>query len=353
MNEKSSKLIITACGGCATNIVDKVLRHLPTGDGFADIDFHFFDTSRANYDNIEKVGDFFQVQRKASSGLVGGDINGSGGDKTTHARDIILNVPDYLEKIKVSKKETGVYHVLISSAGGGTGSLSLIAIAEELMAKDIPVICILVGDNSSALRARNTQTTLATLSAKAVKQGKCLLTYYINNSTLDGNLTSNENKANERILNSMYILSAFLSGQNEAIDETDMANFIDQSKFKTIKIVPGIYTVTFHGGKTPIVLPDHALPTISRSLTAGNTEVDFNLEVFDHKIGKIVKEGALAKLASSLPIHMVASNGVLKGEIERLTEINDRASQAQRDMQNYQIAAPNDVNEDDDLGIMY
>ena len=351
MNEKRSKIVVTACGGCATNIVDKAIKFVSQEPGFAELEFHFFDTSRANYDNIEPVGDFFQVTRKASSAIVGGNINGSGGDKTTHARDIIMNVPDYLAKIKTTKKETGVYHLLVSSAGGGTGALSLIAIADELMAKDIPVICVLVGDNSSALRSRNTQTTLASLSAKAVARKKCLLVYYLNNSYMGAGITANENAVNDKILNGITVLSAFLSGQNEAIDETDMENFIDQSKFKTINIVPGIYTLSFHS-KDDVDL-GIGIPTIARTLTVEGTDVNFNLEVFDYKVGKIVKEEAIAKFGSMLPTHLVASNGVLKGEIEKLTEINAKASEIQKNMVNYNIQAPEDVKVDDDLGIMF
>ena len=352
MNEKRrSKIIVTACGGCATNIVDKALKYVNQDDGFAELEFHFFDTSRSNYNNIEQVGDFFQVQRKATSTLVGGSINGSGGDKTTHARDILLNVPDYLAQIKTTKKETGVYHLLVSSAGSGTGALSLIAIADELMAKDIPVICVLVGDNSSALRSRNTQTTLASLSAKAVARKKCLLVYYINNSYMGSGITANEALANERIRNGISILSAFLSGQNEAIDETDMEMFIDQSKFKTINIVPGIYTVSFHNKKDLNL--KQGVPTIARTLTVEGVDVDFDMQVFDYKVGRIVEEAAIKSFGEMLPVHIVASNGILKGEIEKLTEINANASELQKNMVNYNIQGPEDVKVDDDLGIMF
>lgn len=115
-----NKIIAHLCGGCGVSLGDKILKHVgelgKTG-GFANWEFNFIDTSKNNYDNIDKnLGELFLIQPKAYDNQ---EISGSGSDRIRNAADIQLNIPDYLKKYNLKKAETGVYHLVAFSATGG------------------------------------------------------------------------------------------------------------------------------------------------------------------------------------------------------------------------------------------
>nr|DAF08132.1 MAG TPA: FtsZ [Caudoviricetes sp.] len=353
-----AKIIAHLLGGGGINIGYHVLKKTAMlGSGFAEWEFHCADTSRNNYDNVDGLGELYQIKRKTNDLKLG--VSGSGGDRRTLVQDIALNIPDYLESIGVKKKETGVYHLIVCSLSGGTGNNIGILLAEQLMKMDIPFIFMCVGDSSDDTKLRNTQSSLATLSAKAVQYKKCILVYYINNSKIKGatSLTEKVNKANESILSASVILSAFLSGENSEIDHTDMEFFISAHKLTAAEIPAGIYSVTFHTGAISkddqAILPANAVATMARSLTAGNTPVEFDLRTRSHKVGYIVSEEAIERLSNQIPLHIISSNGALKAEVESLAEANAEALELQKSLSNYSIEAPKQAVVDDDLGMMF
>lgn len=347
---KRNKIIVHLCGGCAANLCEKAIKELRfLGEGFAEFEFSFIDTSRNNYDSIEQVGPLFEIKRKATS--LKTEISGSGGDRAQNAYDAMLNIPDYLESLRITKRETGVYHLVVSSASGGSGSIISAFLVETLMQKNIPVIALMVGDSSDALKLRNTQSSLSTLSKKAVSMGKCLLTHYINNADMGSSLTGNEDKANAKIKSALTILALFLSGQNDDIDQADMNNFINQHDYKGLSIPAGIYTLSYHSGNTDITLPDYTVPSVARTLRVGNEDVNFNLDVLHHKVGRILSENAINIMDNNLPVHIVASNGLLKEEMKRLTEANEKSAQRQKDLVNCNLEAAKHAVYDDELGI--
>lgn len=349
----TNRLIIVACGGCATNITDKALKGLKDlGEGFADVEYHFIDTSRNNYDNIEPIGSFYQVKRMVSNDK--NVINGLGGDRAVLSKELLANIPDFLDSIKLSKKETNTFVCTISSAGGGSGATLNIGILDALMEKGIPCFTILVGDSGDALKLRNTQAVLATLNAKAVNKGKCLISYYVNNAEMDKSQTVGEKLANERIANVMGVMSLFLSGDNESLDSTDMANFINQQDYKGIKTPPGVYSLSFHKGAGDIKLPEYCLPTVARTLTRPGLDVAFNLNVLHHKIGNVVHENVFAKFGeNAFPLHIVASSGLLKEEINQLAKLNEASAQRQNDFKSTMIEAPVHATMDEETDMFF
>lgn len=115
----TNKLVIIACGGGATAMTYHALKGLrDLGDGFADVEYHFVDTSRNNYDKIEPIGDFYQVKRLVSNEKT--IINGSGGTRVSDTlHEIIANAPVFLDSIKLTKKETNVFVCVAFTASGG------------------------------------------------------------------------------------------------------------------------------------------------------------------------------------------------------------------------------------------
>lgn len=347
----SNKLVVIGAGGGGTSVVGKAIKGLEgTGDGFSTIEYHFIDTSKNNYDMIDPIGDFYKVEKLASNDK--NVINGAGGDRFSSLKEAMANAPVFLDKIKLTKKETNTFVCVVFSASGGSGSNLAIAILDSLMDKNIPTFALVIGDSGDALKLRNTQAVLATLNKKATDKGKCLITYYVNNAEMDASQTKGESIANDRFKNVMGIMSLFLSGDNESLDSTDMANFINQQDYKGIKTPAGLYSLSVHTGNGEIKLPNYCIPTVARTLTAPGKDVEFGLNVLHHKIGTVVSENALALFGEkSFPLHIVASSGLLKEEISKLSELNSASAKLQDELKATMIEAPTHAAEDDETGM--
>ena len=113
----ANTIVVHGAGGCGINVVDEVFGNLEQlGSGFANIRYHYLDTSRANIDKIEPKGDFWMVKTKTNSKT---EITGSGAERRTHAMDIMANVNDYLDHTQYLKRQPNEFHCVVFSASGG------------------------------------------------------------------------------------------------------------------------------------------------------------------------------------------------------------------------------------------
>lgn len=113
----AGKINVIACGGAGINVADKVISMVSElGDGFAEVSVSYCDTSRANIDKITPKGKFWQVTTKSH----GKDaIDGAGSERQKLSNDIIANVTEYLDSLKIVKHTVGEYYMVIFSASGG------------------------------------------------------------------------------------------------------------------------------------------------------------------------------------------------------------------------------------------
>lgn len=293
-----------ACGGAAASIAENVISAIAgLGDGFAEFKLNYLDTSRVNYDKLaDPKGDLFLIKTKSHGKE---EINGSGTERYTHAKDIMLNVNDYLNQHKHIRKETNEYHMVIASASGGSGSTASVFVAKALMERDIPVFMVIVGDSSNAMYSINTLNTLATLNKFAIELNKPLSVIYVNNQKYYTNgLSAAEQAANKELFSTLTSVALFLSGDNEAMDNQDMINFIDQSNYRTIKVKPGLYGL--HVYSKDINLPEGATPTVSRVLTLQNQDFDLKANMLHYKRGFVNNQNVFSVIKEEqFPLIMV------------------------------------------------
>lgn len=354
-----NKIVVHGCGGAGINISDKVLYEVSKlGEGFSEFDFHFLDSSNVDYDNMKNhMGDLFLIR---SSKLSQAQINGAGGDRNIVRDAVIESVPQYIDKYGF-KKETNVYHLVIHSSSGGSGSAIGPLLTAELIKRNIPTIVFMISDCCDSLKASNSLKTLLGYDGIARKRSQCLLSFHIDNSTVrDENdkivndFLGREREVNKKIKNIISILSCFLSGQNSTVDSTDMTNFLDQSNFKSLSIEPGLHTMMISKGK--IKVPNYAEIIGARCLVVneddtvstkyecvnydkqGNERIEEkDLNLLHFKIGKIVEPNAVERLKDIVPIFVTTTTGMVANETERLNglvekfkEEEERLKQVQR-----------------------
>lgn len=342
----ANKLRVIACGGSGINIAGSVIDNISVlGEGFCDVDTTYIDTSKNNIDKIGYEGsNFWMVKTKDFSKDV---ISGSGGERRTNSEDITENIKEFLNKHNFTKPVVGEYAIVIASASGGTGSVLLPVIVKSLMERNVPVIAVVVGDTSNGLSAINTLNTLTGLNIIATKKVKKPLSIvYVNNTAMgEADTHSAEASANKKIFNTLGTLSMFLSGDNGDIDSQDMINFVDQSNYKTIDIKPGLYGLVTYSGE--VSLPEHAVPTVGRTLTVPGDSPAIDVTLLHHKTGVCLEENAKSVYDGQFPIHALSYANFLSIEAAYLKKVKAGYDNIMASMQIADIELEDDADVDD------
>lgn len=348
----ASTMIVHACGGCGIAVSAKVFSKLESlGEGFCRIKYHYIDSSRANIDKIQPKGEFHQIKTKANSI---DEISGSGAERKKFAIDIMANVKEYLDLNKYLSLVRSEFHVVIASASGGTGNIAASMIIRDLISRNIPVIAVIVGDSSNALSCFNTINTLASLNGVAVAAQKALSVIYINNHALSksGSMNKAEEEANKYLGNIMVSCSLFLSGENEDLDNQDMAGIIDQSHYSTIQVQPGLYGLVFYSKEiTPV---EGTIPTVGRTLTLEGKDFDPNLTLLHHKRGYVTSQNAIDVIKEeNFPLHMVSFANYFKAEEASLKEQAKHYENIMNSMEQTSVTGTAKSVEDDVTGLIF
>ena len=348
----SNTLVIHALGGCGINVADKVLNKVEMlGDGFCKLEFNYVDTSRVNIDKIEPKGKFWLIETESHSKAA---IHGSGSERRTHAKEIMDYMKKYLDNINLTKNDPSRFHIVIASASGGSGGTGLGFVVKSLLNKDIPVIALLVGDSSNAVYAKNTLGTLTTLNKFAKEAGKPLPIVYLNNYNIGGTNRLHESieYANKLLFNILTGVSLFLSGTHEFLDNQDMINIIDASKYKTVNVQPGLYGLQIVS--KDVVTPDGSIPILARTLTTQDGDFDTGVSLLHHKHGYITIQNAIDVVKEdNLPIHLVLTNNFFKLEEQALLKTIDNFDNIEKSITMDHIEPSKYSEVDEDTGMVF
>lgn len=220
--KQKNKVTIYALGGCGINIVLKAMSEvIPKNQtGIADINYVLADTTTSNLP-VETLNDDTKIY------LVPG-TNGAGKDKkvTYH------NFKPYLNSF-IETYTSGYYNILVSSMSGGTGPVMMFMLLDEFMKRNIPTICILVGNADNLQEAENTQKTMLQLKKLAKDHNKpvpaCM---FFNDFKADKQQNHIDYIDNQAIV-SIQALAMLLSGQNKAVDNKDITHWLHYNKLRS------------------------------------------------------------------------------------------------------------------------
>jgi hypothetical protein len=296
-----SKIKMIGCGGAGINITKEVSAKVNAlGDGFSGIDTMFIDTSVSTHTDVFLVEN---IDRSKS------EINGSGGLRATNAKAIQVGVKKFIDEYKISYK-IGEYYFVTFSASGGSGSIAAVLLIKELMDMNIPVVAVVAGDTSNGLYAQNTLDTLASLNAIAKTP---LAISYVNNSVYGDNVKLALEQANSDIFNIMAGMALFLSGQNKDIDDQDMENIINMNNYNPkLNIKKGLYGIDIFNNE--LILKDHYIPIISRTLCTEECELEHRLKFLHNKVGVMKSDNAKKYYGSAAPVHMLTYANIFSVE---------------------------------------
>lgn len=199
-------LRVLGCGGAGVNIASHFEKS-EIQDGLADVHVTYVDTSRSN----------LKHDAPADSVTLIDGVDGSGKVRRENAEAI----GESIKRILLDHPP-GDMTVVVYSASGGSGSIFGPLIHSELLARDLPVISIIIGSEESALSAENTVNTLKTLDAISQKRDRNVVFAYEHNAPdtprreVDGHVKT--------VIASLAILA---SRQNAELDTKDLQNWLN------------------------------------------------------------------------------------------------------------------------------
>lgn len=215
MNDVKGIVRLYACGGAATNIADAITKQgALSAPGFAELELAVVDGSDSNV----KYSDIPPEQIHLVDGL-----DGSGGHRAENAAILAERKLEILQKFKPAD-----LNIVMSSGGGGTGSVLAPVLTGELINRNSPVIVFIIGSVETRTDANNTLKTMMSYEAIAKRAGIPLVVYYVQN----GNGIKQAD-VNAQVISTITTLRALYSRQNHGMDTMDLVNWLRFDKVTT------------------------------------------------------------------------------------------------------------------------
>lgn len=319
-------IVVHACAGAGISIADKAcefIEKMECVEGRANIVFNALDTSEANFKDTLFLKVAVNLHKINSVSLDNGILDGSGGVRAHAVDSIAKGTREYLDANKYAIPKKGEIHIIIASASGGTGNMIATELLSNFIAKEIPVITVLVGDSSNAKYAENTRKTLLTVNNISQKSERATtIRYLINDYTKFKNVQQAIAHNNSEIIILLDFLSIF-NGDVKDLDFQDLTNLINP-KVKDFSIPKGVYSlISKVGASSPENLANNLLPIVNRTIVQ-NFEEYVPLSIMHSKIGTIENEELKDNVQATYEdsnLTLTLTAGGLQEEIDRLLNI--------------------------------
>lgn len=298
---ESNTVKIYACGGCGTNVAKYFEQHRgkPT-KGFADIEVCYIDTSMSNIDDIDPKS-MFHIE----------GLDGSGKVRRENAEQISESVSGILQKFKPS-----AINIVLSSAGGGSGSVAGPSLVSELLKRDCPVIVMLIGQTDSLIELNNTINTIKSYESISKLRKKPVNAMYFENCK-----ETPRAAVDKEARSAITVVAALFSKQNKGLDSADLENWLNYTKVTTYE--PHLTYVNFYQGKDFNLDKNSAIISVA---TLTTVDVDPSIPmIVDYQCEGVADKEVFNMISDDRAIHYVNIDGVF-------TRIHDRLVKSHREL---------------------
>jgi len=289
MNRKG-RVTVFAAGGCGVNIGLMLEKHRGVKEpAFAEIDIVYVDTSHSNMrPNIDPAHCY----------LLDG-LDGSGKVRSENHNVISDRVRAILQQFKPAD-----LNVVLSSAGGGSGSVIGPLLVRELITSEIPTIVLAIGSADTRLDCENTLKTIKSYESIAKMSKAPVVMMYVQNS----NTTSRE-EADVVMVNAIMSLCVLYSRENREIDSRDLFNWLRFDRVTT-------YPVQL--ASLSIVLNQNDIKDVGNVISVATLVKDGMHTALpsmpEYQCSGFLPEVIEDSVANKAPLHFVVSDGII-GEV--------------------------------------
>jgi hypothetical protein len=278
-----------ACGGGGINMGHKIDHvNQVTNDAFAELDVVYIDTSKSNLHSDISADSVYLID----------GLDGSGQVRRENHLQISERVRDILQTFKPVD-----LNIVLSTGGGGSGSVIAPSIASELIAKDYPTVVICIGDDSTKKYAENTLNTLKSYDqiATTVRQQPVIMHYLQNSAEMTRPVVD------KRLQHLVSALCVLFSRRNRELDSKDLYNWLHYQKVTSYK--PALTALTLVEDLNPTNLAALGNLISIATLTVPDADTSLPIRPEVQYVGYLDGNGA-DKLNMTAPFHYVTSDGV-------------------------------------------
>jgi len=290
---------VYACGGAGTRIALQMEKWRKQKEpGFTSVDIAYINTSEN--DHIGDVSSEYIYNLKGA--------RGSGGLRRENAAPIQKYAHEILEQFKPHD-----LNIVISSGGGGSGSVIAPTLVNQLTQKGRVVIVIMIGGTDTKQWLNNTINTLKSYEKIAQVHQRPVVMQYLQNET-----NSKRQAIDEKVRYTVSVLCALFSGQNSGLDPKDLEHWHNfpvvtefQPQLVAFEPVHSLDELSYGG---------NVISVATLVEEDGNSDLPYSVEY--QTIGYVPKDAA-ESLRVGLPVHFVTTDGLFEELGAQLNEALD------------------------------
>jgi hypothetical protein len=300
----SSIVNVYACGGAGVNIASffEAYRN-KSEEGFAMVNPIYVDTSRSNMDKSLPEEAIYHI----------GDLDGGGKIRAENHQAIAENVRSILQTHKPAE-----LNIVLSSAGGGSGSVIAPSLVSELLSRGVPTVVMIIGTSASGIELTNTIRTLKSYESIAELRKTPVIALYYENTK-----DTPRNKVNSEAHSAIVLLAAYFSKQNKELDSADLGNWLNYCRVTDFP--PRLANLHFFEEK--VTLEKFATAVSVATLASEAEDISTGEHVEYQCVGYASKE-TITKFSTKIPVHATILDGVFVQINKRLTGLQAELEQA-------------------------
>lgn len=314
-------------GGAGCNIGRMLAKHNGSpADGFAEIKTIFVDSSDSNL----RDGSVARDQVYLVEGLDGsGKVRSS---NYTHFREAAKEI------LHTFKPES--VNVIITSAGGGSGSVIGPILTSEMLSRGELVINIVIGSTGSKIEIDNTAKTLKSYEQIATAKNQPAVVYYLENSK-----ERPRSDVDSNVISTVALLSAAFSGQNRELDSEDLKNWINYQRVTSYE--PRLALLEIFYSDIALAKGTSLISAVTLAQEGGAYSIDHPVDYHTHGFLPAKALDAMGQL--KMPIHLCVVAGFFNPVIERLGKLAQEHAAARELYNDKPIISGSERSTDDGL----
>lgn len=287
-------LKIYAAGGAGCNLGSSILKGLKDQQhGLPAIDAVFIDTSRSN----------LNPSIPSNKTYLFDNLDGSGKLRASNYQ--VLN--EYSREILLQHKP-GDINIILSSGGGGSGSVIAPILTSELLNRGEHVIVITIGSTSSRIETENTLKTLQSYEMISQKRNQPVIMAYRENSA-----ERPRSYVDLEVQELVLMLAIIFSGNNRELDMSDLRNFLNYHKVTSFHP-----KLSYLGVSSSSIKLDKGQALVSLvTLTDEKTSSEPNVLAAYQAVGYL-PEGTKELIRGDMPLHATVISGYYNSVVEQL-----------------------------------
>lgn len=298
---------VFGCGGTGINIA----RHIASreaefsSEAYAKRNVYFLDTSMSNLAGMSPQDPNVYVYE---------DVDGAGKNRRHVAATVMENVNPVLLKFRPAE-----INIVISSNSGGSGSVIAPSLVSELLDRGENVILFAINSYEDRKALENVIACMKSYESISKLRKKPVVACLFEN-----NSDNTELAVNKHVSDSVILLSALFSRNNEGMDTQDLRNWLNYDK--VTNFAPSFSQLVIHIGEVSKVDDRHLITSMILS-PSRETQIGYDFIVDYKKVGYFDQKNN--PNFSNEPVSYLIYDGMIetlfRSQQKRLEELNEEA----------------------------